>query len=872
MLISRNFILIVLSFIALYAKGANDTPSIQIYPNPSDGKFHCIVNYENGNDSLELIIYNLQGQQVYSKYMQVSGKTDIYIDLSNLNQSGVYIVTFHFFKLNITLNRKVIIDKTGGDNRNNQFRISHYDLNLSIRNLSNKHISGTAGLHIISQTDSLKTIRLDLLKLPVSRVYSTTDSILFSYNDTLLTLNLEHSLMQNDSMLVYIDYSGNPVMDAKWGGFYFSGNYAFNMGVGFQSIPHNFGRCWFPCVDNFTMKSTYSFHVRTDSSWKAICNGLMLPSQPHIDGSITWNWQQNQPIPTYLASVAIGKYEIIKSEYVGINRTIPVWIATEAKDTANTKLSMKKLPDAIRCFEEKFGAYPFDRVGFVGVPFGSGAMEHAANIAYPLYALDGTTNNETLFAHELSHMWWGNLVTCKTDADMWLNEGWASFCESLFLEFVYGKEAYNADIKTKLDYVLLNAAKRDSGFYPVSGIPKNITYGTHVYDKGALVVHSLRSFMGDSVFFDACKQYLKQFPYGNGTSEDMLQEFQKFTGKDLSNFFQGWVYEKGFESIFLKQVSVVNRVVSLTLNKLIRYRSYPTSEISVQVDLYALNGAQQTELLHLNKAEQTFEITLHGQMRDLAYVVINPSNLMALGRTQDKLSIKSNGTYLLKNQYTTITVTACPDSAQLVSEMHLTEPTQSGLREKGIRISKERFWHMDGHLPESFKANLAFDYDGRKFSYLDEELLSTMSTEDSLVLLYKSHDMQEWQIHTDNTYLPGASKTDKSGRFKVNELKKGFYAFGLRDYKTSGIQSIDKKIPNAINLYPNPAKDKVQISFEKAFTGNLIVSDIQGKIVYQEMLKQSKNLVIDVSDYRKGVYFITTDANSGKISTRFLVK
>ncbi|MFY8019936.1 MAG: hypothetical protein ACOVP1_02015, partial [Bacteroidia bacterium] len=260
---------------------------------------------------------------------------------------------------------------------------------MKISSSEPKTISGHVlinGLNGIPRTS--EEIQFDLLKLQVSEVTYGNQQLEFFQNDSILTVKLAKNV-DPISTPIKIVYSGQPVADAKWGGFYFTGNYSFNMGVGFASNPHNFGRCWFPCNDNFTNRSSYEFNIETDSGYSAICSGEFLGVQNNV-----WSWRSDL-IPTYLASVAVGKYVMVKDEFQSKDRMIPIILASEAKDTSNFKASFTHLKQAITCFEEKFNPYKFLRVGFVGVPFNSGAMEHAANIAYPLYAINGNTDYET---------------------------------------------------------------------------------------------------------------------------------------------------------------------------------------------------------------------------------------------------------------------------------------------------------------------------------------------------------------------------------------------------------------------------------------------------------------------------------------------
>src|SRR4051812_511852 len=104
-------------------------------------------------------------------------------------------------------------------------------------------------------------------------------------------------------------------------------------------------------------------------------------------------------------------------------------------------------------------------------------------------------------AHELSHHWWGNLLTCETPEDMWINEGWASFSADLFFEWQYGKPTYLQRVKSRHEDIVHYLHHTEGGFRAISGLPHNLTYGSHVYEKGADMIHNLRGYLGDADFF-----------------------------------------------------------------------------------------------------------------------------------------------------------------------------------------------------------------------------------------------------------------------------------------------------------------------------------------------------------------------------------
>src|SRR6202007_867109 len=122
--------------------------------------------------------------------------------------------------------------------------------------------------------------------------------VFYIYNDTTLTLPTLSPINIGDTIIAKVYYYGKPKQDASaWGGFYFAGSYAFNLGVGFASVPHNLGKVWYPCVDDFTDKATYEFYINTSSTYKAFCNGELISETLNANGTKTWYWKIDNPIP-----------------------------------------------------------------------------------------------------------------------------------------------------------------------------------------------------------------------------------------------------------------------------------------------------------------------------------------------------------------------------------------------------------------------------------------------------------------------------------------------------------------------------------------------------------------------------------------------
>ena len=751
--------------------------------------------------------------------------------------------------------------------------IKHYNLNLKLSANKPKSIEGFVEIKGIIQNNNSSAIELDLLKLDVLSVQLGINSLSFTKNDSVLMVQLNKTYQKGDSITIRIEYQGQPLTDAKWGGFYFTGNFSFNMGVGFASNPHNFGRCWFPCNDNFTDRATYEYHIQTDSGFAAICGGLFLGNSNN-----TWNWKISQEIPSYLASMAVGKYVMVNDEFISGNKRIPMILASEAKDTMNFKASFVRLKQAITCFEQRFGPYLFDRVGFVGVPFNSGAMEHAANIAYPLYAINGNTDYETLMAHELSHHWWGNLATCSSAPDMWLNEGWASFCEALFLECAYGKEKYNEDIRDKTFEVFRWAHVRDEAYRAVSGVPHDFTYGTHVYTKGALMVNTLRTILGDEAFFNACKAYLAKNQFQAVSSADLLNEFQKFTNINLSKFFEHFIYDAGNTNVYLSKWNVYIGNATNLID--VSFREHVKKSKSLYYPLPLV-----FRVFDKNGKSKDFPFTLHSETLDTTfammydfvpeYGIINPDNSIALAKTYEHQVIKGTGVKQLPQALLTITVQNNPDSFTILAENYYTGINQNEFAIKGIRFSPDRFWRIDGIFPPAFKATAFFNYDGsspvsKNAGGLDNDLL--VSGENGLVLLYRSRPDTAWTIETDLTWQSGSSLTDKTGRFWVNNLKKGEYVIAKQESGAS-LKDFSKK-KNQLKVFPNPSKGKFSVELpENHGEGQIIIYDKNGVLVQSEKVQNGlKIFEVQIKNPVVSSYFIVYEDEKGRHNAQFLVE
>lgn len=742
------------------------------------------------------------------------------------------------------------------------FDVTQYDLHLDFTDFANQRFFGYTTVSLTALS-SITTVQLQLEALSIDSILQGSDRVSFTRTDINVDITLAQDLNQNEKTQLVVYYNGKPEKDNSWGGFYYSGDYAFNLGVAFTKSPHNYGRVWFPCVDNFTDRATYSFEITTTSNKKALCNGVSKGVIDNGNGTQTFLWQMDQPIPTYLASVAIAPYTLNEYEHNGI----PVVLSCLKEDSLNMVKSFIHLDGCIDAYINRYGPHTFDRIGFNAVPFNGGAMEHATNIAYPLFGVDGALTYETLFAHELGHHWWGNTVTCRTAEDMWINEGWASYSERIFLEWIYGKERYDQDISANHKAVLHYAHLRDGDTLAVSGIGHTNTYGSHVYDKGADMVHTLRGYMGDSSFFEAVQSFITKYKFQDVSSQDLENHFQTYTNRKLNSFFENWIYNPGFPHFSVLGFSSKpdGDKYRTTVNIGQRLRFAPTffDNVPMDVTFYSSDFEIQNYTIELSKERQQMIL-----MTDFvpSYIALDIHKKISDAITDDAFMVKDTGTIDFGDAMMVMKVNQNVDSSFVRVEHNWVGADAYFTNGKLPFVSRERYWTVDGVWNKDFQADATIEYFGRETGsnylqgYLDVDLIR--NTEENLVLMYRPNASAQWGLCKDYSWEMG-SKFDKRGSFTIHNVAKGQYAFGINEADRLSIKTEATESNKYLTVFPNPTTDSLNITVEDAAKGTLEVTDGAGRLVISETINtSSEQKTFNVSNWAPGIYYVGVVINN----------
>lgn len=389
-----------------------------------------------------------------------------------------------------------------------------------------------------------------------------------------LTLVLRTPLLRGDTVSVTIEYrnlSEGSERDGLYGGYnrYWQdqqGN-PLPSPIAYTMSQPNSARRWMPCNDRPYDKALATITILAPSGFVTLANG-------HADSvSIEWNGQQiralrytsNDPISTYLMIAIASKYATMERFYRSRDslRTIPLrlylWHTDSLDNADNAAWLLAATGEMMRAYEQYYVPYPFSSYGQALLyPYFMGAMEHQTMTTHHRNAL--IQRWETVIAHELAHHWLGDLVTCATWNDLWLNEGGATYAERLWIEYAYGDSAARRYFVARRDrdYLGINGARTQPPVYNTSGT--NLFNTGTTYVKAGWIYHMMRTMLGDEQFFALLRRYFERYAFSALETEDLRAFCEQFIPNPpvpWRTFFDQWVYSVGHPIFHADLLSIV---------------------------------------------------------------------------------------------------------------------------------------------------------------------------------------------------------------------------------------------------------------------------------------------------------------------------
>jgi len=456
-----------------------------------------------------------------------------------------------------------------------EYDVLKYDISIKLEPGS-KRIHNRVTVTLIPSRD-LKNIEFDLSSDLQIESLTLNDSP-GDYTHANDLVRIGSALGRGDTSEVTVVYSGDP-----------SGkrNFFFGRINGIEVVytlnePEN-ANDWLFCNDTPLDKALVNIAISADTSLVSVSLGVLDSiATDYEKGHGTYYWRSSVPVSTYLISFFSSRYatgeSVYKSDISG--KSLPLYIYGMPWQRSKFERILTDHKDFLSVFEKYFGEYPFpdEKYAVAAFLWQFGAMEYPTVSGFGSRLIDDYPSQQNIFLHELAHHWFGNSVSPKSWGDIWLNEGFATFCEWLYLEHLGERE--------KTDYLgrALISVKEPEYLKGSLQDPSDI-FAARVYIKGAWVLRMLRNELGDAKFFEGLRLYYNTFKYSNASTGDLIRAFEAASGRDLAKYFDQWVFSgegvvilkagkpevekkngKFFTTVTIEQVQSEERVYELLID------------------------------------------------------------------------------------------------------------------------------------------------------------------------------------------------------------------------------------------------------------------------------------------------------------------
>jgi len=509
-------------------------------------------------------------------------------------------------------------DGTNDDGRpraiHDEYDVTHYDVALDL-NIGPRILTGTVTADAICRLEGITAMRLDLFSpMVVDGVTLNGSPAPYTHASGVITVTLDRPYHLDEAFTVSVRYHGTPAYSGapfRW---------AAHGGVPIvctYSEPYA-APAWWVCKDDPKDKATFAIHVTAPDTLFTVSNGFLSSVEDHHDGTATCHWTHQYPMSPYLFSITTTNYAHWSEDYTALDgmTTMPVDYFAYPEDEAKARVDWSTNIGMMEYYAGIFGEYPFLSEKYAIAEFShTGAMEHqtATSMGFPWLTGDGS--NDYVVAHELSHSWVGDMITMRTWGHAWTKEGFATLCEALYFEALYGSQYYH-DYMDGLP-VLSYAGQQ---LYNI-----NPPLSPAIYYKGAWVLHMIRHVVGEEAFWQTLRDYTADLDlrYGVSDTEDLRMAFESASGTGLTWFFDEWIYQPGFPRLLPAWSGVpVQGGWDFHLNLQQTQTTGPIFKMPIDVEIHTTLGTERFVIWD-SLASQDFTLRVAGQPLGL---VIDPDH------------------------------------------------------------------------------------------------------------------------------------------------------------------------------------------------------------------------------------------------------
>ena len=528
--------------------------------------------------------------------------------------------------------------------RDLEFHVRHYKVELVV-DFEKKELRGRASLTIESLRDGLRDVVLDAAEMRIASVKVGRRSLAYASEGEKLRVALGEALRAGGHAVVEIAYATRPRK-----GFFFVGPTEAEpnrVPSGWSQGQANDTHGWIPCLESTESRGTLDMVVTVPAGYRAIGNGRLVsrkarsgPSRARRNGrgrgkndranqgSVTYHWRQDTAHPVYLTSLVVGKYSELKDRAgsVPLFGYVPPGLERQGRDL------FRKTPAMIATFQRVFGfPYPYPKYAQSTVAdFTWGGMENTSATTLMERVLHAGNDSfeeryDSLIAHELAHQWWGDLVTCRDWSEGWLNEGFATYSEIVFRESDEGRDdADYARLEQMSSYLTEDGEDYRRPLVETRWNYPSTLFDRHLYEKGACVLHMLRAITGDAAWRRSLKRYLERHAFGSVETADLRRAFEEETGRNLSWFFDQWVYHGGHPELRVtRSWDDGTRTLVLTVEQ-VQEVTEVTPLFRIPLTFEVVSAGKRVRIpLDLQSKRETIHVPLPGRPR---YVALDPEH------------------------------------------------------------------------------------------------------------------------------------------------------------------------------------------------------------------------------------------------------
>ncbi len=482
------------------------------------------------------------------------------------------------------------------------------DLNFHF-DIKKKEVIGKATEKIVPLRLNYNTVKLNAVDMKIDKVTLGSKTLSFKYDGKILSINLDKNYGLNDTLTYSISYTTVP----KQGIFFIlpDKGYPDRIPEIWSQSESEDARYWYPCHDYPDDFSTSSLTATVPSDWVVASNGILKKVKTDkANHTKTFYWVENKPHVVYLNSIVAGKYKILKSKW----DDVPIYYYVEPEYVKEAESNFSHTPDILKYFSDVTGYhYAWSKLSLSAVTdFTEGGMENVSAITLTDRTFhdknaDPQVSTTDLVSHETAHQWFGDLLTCRSWSQAWLNEGFATYFEALYGRHAFGNDHFNYEMsKDQKQVIRADNRDRQSTIYRRYNSPEDV-FSVYIYQRGADILNMLRGVLGDQLFFKAIKHYVHEFQFQNVSTHNLADAVREATGENLDWFFKEWLHKAGHPDYEVKyDYNDSNHLLNLTVNQTQKVDSL-TPVFKMPVDIYIVTPSEKiTKRIWVDSLQNSF--------------------------------------------------------------------------------------------------------------------------------------------------------------------------------------------------------------------------------------------------------------------------